>query len=155
MRKLVSTKLILCNRPGNESYRKLVSDRLIAQATGLCDLHLNPLHLHPPWVSGLIQTFLGVEYKHILAALIDSEQMLLSIEAQLCTRKECKTFQCLTRTLCIATEEGLCGRNVLHSLRVHSCASMLNNICSEFLGVQVRNVSYKIHVATTGGKISY
>ena len=33
--------------------------------------------------------------------------------------------------LCIATEEGLCGRNVLHSLRVHSCALMLNNICSE------------------------
>ena len=35
-------------------------------------------------------------------------------------------------TLCIATEEGLRGRNVLHSLRVHSCASMLNNICSEY-----------------------
>ena len=34
-----------------------------------------------------------IEYKHILAALIDSEQMLLSIEAQLCTRKECKTFR--------------------------------------------------------------
>ena len=29
------------------------------------------------------------------------------------------------------SEEGLRGRNVLHSLRVHSCASMLNNICSE------------------------
>ena len=28
---------------------------------------------------------LGVEYKLILTALIDSEQMLLSIEAQLCT----------------------------------------------------------------------
>ena len=36
---------------------------------------------------------LTIEYKHILAALIDSEQMLLSIEAQLCTRKECKTFR--------------------------------------------------------------
>ena len=36
-----------------------------------------------------------------------------------------------TRTLCIATDEDLRGRNVLHSLRVHSCASMLNNICSE------------------------
>ena len=35
----------------------------------------------------------GIEYKLILAALIDSEQMLLSIEAQLCTRRECKTFQ--------------------------------------------------------------
>ena len=35
-----------------------------------------------------------------------SEQMLLSIEA--------------------------CGRNVLHSLRVHSCASMLN-ICSDYM----------------------
>ena len=34
-----------------------------------------------------------IKYKHILAALIDSEQMLLSIEAQLCTRKECKTFR--------------------------------------------------------------
>ena len=31
--------------------------------------------------------------QHILAALIVSEQMLLSIEAQLCTRKECKTFR--------------------------------------------------------------
>ena len=67
-----------------------------------------------------------LEYKPILAALIDSEQMLLSIEAQLCTHRR------LTRTLCIATEEGLRGRNVLHSLRVHSCASMLNNICSEY-----------------------
>ena len=26
------------------------------------------------------------------------------------------------------TEEGLHGRNILHSLRVHSCASMLNNM---------------------------
>ena len=34
-----------------------------------------------------------IEYKLILAALIDSEQMLLSIEAQLCTRRECKMFQ--------------------------------------------------------------
>ena len=42
-----------------------------------------------------------------------------------------KVRERLTRTSCIATEEGLCGRNVLHSLRVHSCASMLNNICSE------------------------
>ena len=33
-----------------------------------------------------------IEYKHILAALIDSEQMLLSIEAQLCTRKEFNDF---------------------------------------------------------------
>ena len=39
--------------------------------------------------------------------------------------------QCLTHTLCIATDEDLRGRNVLHSLRVHSCASMLYNICSE------------------------
>ena len=38
--------------------------------------------------------------------------------------------QGLSHTLCIATDEGLCGRNVLHSLRVHSYASMLN-ICSE------------------------
>ena len=51
----------------------------------------------------------AIEYKLILAALIDSEQMLL----------------------CIATDEGLRGGNILHSLRVHSCASMLNNICSE------------------------
>ena len=29
-----------------------------------------------------------IEYKLILAALIDSEQMLLSIEAQLCTRRD-------------------------------------------------------------------
>ena len=63
-------------------------------------------------------TSLKIEYKLILAALIDSEQMLMSIEAQLCTR--------------IATDEGLRGRNVLHSLCVHSCASMLN-ICSESL----------------------
>ena len=35
----------------------------------------------------------GIEYKLILAALIDSEQMLLSTEAQLCTRIECKTFR--------------------------------------------------------------
>ena len=34
-----------------------------------------------------------IEYKHILAALIDSEQTLLSIEVQLCTRRECKTFR--------------------------------------------------------------
>ena len=58
--------------------------------------------------------------------------MLLSIEAQLCTHRECKTFRTmshrLTHTLRIATDE---GPNVLHSLRVHSCASMLNNICSE------------------------
>ena len=55
--------------------------------------------------------------------------MLLSIEAQLCTRRECKTFRLCT--LCIATDEGLRGRNVLHSLCVHGCASMHNNICSE------------------------
>ena len=36
---------------------------------------------------------LTIDNKHILAALIDSEQMLLSIEAQLCTRKECKMFR--------------------------------------------------------------
>ena len=34
----------------------------------------------------------GIEYKLILAALIDSEQMLLSIEAQLCTCRECKSL---------------------------------------------------------------
>ena len=43
---------------------------------------------------GLLKSCVGsiIDYKHILAALIDSEQML-SIEAQLCTCKECKTFQ--------------------------------------------------------------
>ena len=40
--------------------------------------------------------------------------------------------QRLTRTLSIATDEGLRGQNALHSLRVHSCASMLNNICSGY-----------------------
>ena len=34
-----------------------------------------------------------IEYKLILASLIDSEQMLLSIEPQLCTRRECTTFR--------------------------------------------------------------
>ena len=40
--------------------------------------------------------------------------------------------QCLIHTLCVASEEGLRGRNVLHSLCMHNCALMLNNICSEF-----------------------
>ena len=51
-----------------------------------------------------------------VAALIDSEQ-ILSIKAQLCTHKECKTFQ-------VATEEGFCSLNVSHSLCVHSCAQL-------------------------------
>ena len=34
---------------------------------------------------------LVIEYKLILAVLIDSEQMLLSIETQLCTHRVCKT----------------------------------------------------------------
>ena len=42
---------------------------------------------------------------------------------------------CLTHTLCIVTEEGLRGRNVLHSLCVHSCALMLNKISSKPLSV--------------------
>ena len=33
--------------------------------------------------------------------------------------------------LCIATDEGLRGQKVLHSLHMLSCVSMLNNICSE------------------------
>ena len=42
----------------------------------------------------LLSTWIkSIEYKHILAALIDSEQMLLNIEARLCTRIECKTFR--------------------------------------------------------------
>ena len=56
-----------------------------------------------------------LEHKLILAALIDSEQI----------------GQRLTRTLCIATDEVLHGRTALHSLRVHSCAAMHNNICYE------------------------
>ena len=73
------------------------------------------------WSSGgKLASSLTIEYKHILAALIDSEQMLLSIEAQLCTRIECKTFR-PRRPSSVA----------MHSIRVHSCASMLNNICSE------------------------
>ena len=51
-----------------------------------------------------------IEYKLILAALIDSEEMLLSIEAQLCT---CRENVSTTKTF------------------VSSCVSMLNNICSE------------------------
>ena len=35
-------------------------------------------------------------------------------------------------TLCIATDEGLQGSNVLHSVHVHNCALMLQSICSEF-----------------------
>ena len=38
------------------------------------------------------EVLVTIEYKLILAALIYSEQVLLSIEAQLCTRRECKTF---------------------------------------------------------------
>ena len=36
----------------------------------------------------------------------------------------------LTHTLCIATDEGFCGRNVLHSVRVHSCASIARSQAS-------------------------
>ena len=56
-------------------------------------------------------------------------------ESQLCTRGECKTFRprrgCLTPTWRISTDEGLRGQNVLHSTHVHSCALMVNNLCSE------------------------
>ena len=75
------------------------------------------LHLvSSPLPSGNRSTKLGntyiIKYKLILAALIDSEQ-ILSFEAQLCTRREC---------------------SALHSLHVHSCASMLN-ICSEYIHI--------------------
>ena len=58
-----------------------------------------------------------VEYKHILAALIDSEQMLFSIEAQLCTRKECKTFR-PRRPSSVA----------MHKVRVRHCPTYIVNI---------------------------
>ena len=45
-----------------------------------------------------------------------------------CIQNKCCLALTLSHTLCIATDEGLHGRNILHSLRVHSCASMLNNI---------------------------
>ena len=70
----------------------------------------------------------------------NSEQMLLSIEAQLCTCRECKTFR-TRRPSSVAMHKvfvrRIRGRNILHSLRVYSCASMLStcasmlNICSE------------------------
>ena len=47
-------------------------------------------------ISNSLQTIyilIALGYKLILAALIDSEQMLLSIEAQLCTCREGKTFR--------------------------------------------------------------
>ena len=76
-----------------------------------------------------------IEYKLILAALIDSEQMLLSIEAQLCTRRECKTF---------STTKAFISCNAQSA-----CASMLNNICSEmYLSLDVYTyTSYQSQLA--------
>ena len=56
----------------------------------------------------------------------------------------------LTHTLCIATDEGpgLLGRNILHSLHVHSCASMLNNICSE-IGTTSIGISWQSRIIIT------
>ena len=42
--------------------------------------------------------------KLFLAALIDSEQMLLSIKAQLCTRGECFDHKDLCQLQCICSE---------------------------------------------------
>ena len=51
-------------------------------------------------------------------------------ESAKCFESESEPTQ-LSTMKAIATDEGLHGHNILHSLRVHSCASMLNNICSE------------------------
>ena len=60
-----------------------------------------------------------IEYKIILAALIDSEQMLLSIETQLCTRRECKTFRPRRlNTWQLVEYEGLYGAGLLYVLLV-------------------------------------
>ena len=52
----------------------------------------------------------------VLSYTVHSEQMLLRIEAQLYTHRECITFR---------------PRKPSSLSSVHSCASMLNNICSE------------------------
>ena len=60
----------------------------------MCDSSISiPGGLHYAFTCYTVHVFAYIEYKLILAALIDSEQMLLSIEAQLCTRRECKTFR--------------------------------------------------------------
>ena len=51
---------------------------------------------------------------------------------------------------------GLRGRNVLHSLRVHSCASMLNNICSESMSAArmcLYSILKGIYIATINNSI--
>ena len=50
------------------------------------------------WYNSSQHNYGTIEYKLILLMLIDSEQMLLSIEVQLCTRRGC-----------IVTDEGLRG----------------------------------------------
>ena len=52
----------------------------------------------------------------VLSYTVHSEQMLLRIEAQLYTHRECITFR---------------PRKPSSLSSVHSCTSMLNNICSE------------------------
>ena len=49
----------------------------------------------------------------------------------------------------VTTDEGLRGRNVMHSLRVHSCASMLNNICSESMSAARMSLYFKVAVRCT------
>ena len=49
-----------------------------------------------------------------------------------CDNNRIQSHSCYAHRFSNTTDEGLRGRNVLHSLCVHSCASMLNNICSEY-----------------------
>ena len=63
------------------------------------------------WISGSCADYNG----YVLFCKMSDQQAVYKF--MLCTHRECKL-----------TDEG--GRIVLHSLRVHSCTSMLNNICS-------------------------
>ena len=88
------------------------------------------------------QVIPSIEYKLILAALIDSEQMLLSIEAQLCTRRECKCFDHEGFHQLQCSVEGLRGRNVC---TLYMCTAVLQ--CSITFVLKVPQVMMRNDVS--------
>ena len=87
------------------------------------------------------------------------EQMLFSSEAQLCTRREWKTFRpqrpssVAMHRVRVMLSYSYTHINILRlsidSLRVHSCASMLNNICSESMSAARMSLYYILRSQST------
>ena len=70
-----------------------------------------------------------IVYKLIFAALIDSEQMLLSIEVQLCVRRECNTFR-PRRPSSVAMHKVRVKRFALTcTIAVLQCSTFVLNLC--------------------------